>query len=186
MSFPSLPSNGQQATVNNIKYSYSTATFAWTRVAAPGIGADGTTAFPGTFVIINPSQSTSPTSGALQVTGGAGIGGNVYVGGLVSATSLTVNGQPVYPTNIQSFVAAANTTTFTVAGGYNSSATMQVFVNGLLLDNTDYTATDGAKIVLAVARNLNDRVTVISHQLATTAPQSLNSVAIALSIAMGI
>jgi hypothetical protein len=55
-----------------------------------------------------------------------------------------------------------------------------------LLDNTDYTATDGVKVVLGVARNLNDRVTVISNQLASTAPQSVSSVAIALSIAMGI
>jgi hypothetical protein len=183
MSFPSSPINGQQATVNNIKYSYSTATFAWTRVTTQNYNLAGTSS---TFVITDTATSTSSNSGALQVAGGAGIGGSLYVGGLVSATSVSVNGKPVYPTNIQSFVAAANTTTFTIAGGYNSSATIQVFVNGLLLDNTDYTATDGVKVVLGVARNLNDRVTVISNQLASTAPQSVSSVAIALSIAMGI
>jgi hypothetical protein len=40
----------------------------------------------GAAIFANSTVSTSTTSGALQVTGGAGVGGNIYVGGLVSVT----------------------------------------------------------------------------------------------------
>ena len=44
----------------------------------------------GTIVIENITQSTSTNTGAFQVYGGIGIGGDVYVGGLVNATTATV------------------------------------------------------------------------------------------------
>jgi hypothetical protein len=43
----------------------------------------------GVFTITNVTTSTSPTSGALQVTGGVGIGGQVNIGSLSTATSST-------------------------------------------------------------------------------------------------
>jgi len=43
----------------------------------------------GVFTITNVTTSTSPTSGALQVTGGVGIGGQVNIGSVSTATSST-------------------------------------------------------------------------------------------------
>jgi hypothetical protein len=54
-----------------------------------GVGASGTGTTT-TFVISNITQSTGTNSGALQVAGGAGIGGNLNVGGIITATNIYV------------------------------------------------------------------------------------------------
>ena len=104
MAFPISPTNGQTTTLNNILYSYSTATNAWTRVltTATSTSASGT-GTTSTFVIQNTTQSTGTNSGALQVYGGAGIGGNLYVGGNIvggGVRSTTTSTQPVSYTHL--------------------------------------------------------------------------------------
>jgi len=74
MAFPSSPVNGQQATVNNILYTYNSTYGTWTRQATQISN-----------VTIAGASSISPTTGALVVTGGAGVVGRLNVGGLVSA-----------------------------------------------------------------------------------------------------
>jgi hypothetical protein len=74
MAFPSIPVNGQQATVNNILYTYNSTYGTWTRQATQISN-----------VTIAGATSISPTTGALVVTGGAGVVGRLNVGGLVSA-----------------------------------------------------------------------------------------------------
>ena len=178
MSFPSLPSDGQQSVINNIKYSYSTATFAWTRVTTSTVSVDGTA---NVFAITNTSTATTTATGALRVAGGVGVGGDLFVGGNVYA-----NGSRVYPTTIQNFTAAANTTTFTVPDGYTVGY-VQVFANGLLLPPSDYTASNGTTVILTQPRNLNDQITIISSANAVpTVSASPNSLAIAMSVALGI
>ena len=88
MAFPSSPSNNQQATVNSISYVYNSTKGAWVRsVLVPSNNTVNA------ISIVSNTSSTSTTSGALIVTGGAGIGGNVYVGGtLNAATNLSVVG----------------------------------------------------------------------------------------------
>lgn len=76
MAFPSSPVNGQQATVNNILYTYNSTYGTWTRQATQISN-----------VTIAGATSLSPTTGALVVTGGAGVVGRLNVGGLVSALS---------------------------------------------------------------------------------------------------
>lgn len=76
MAFPSSPINGQQATVNNILYTYNSTYGTWTRQATQISN-----------VTIAGATSLSPTTGALVVTGGAGVVGRLNVGGLVSALS---------------------------------------------------------------------------------------------------
>ena len=76
MAFPSSPVNGQQATVNNILYTYNSTYGTWTRQATQISN-----------VTIAGASSLSPTTGALVVTGGAGVVGRLNVGGLVSAQS---------------------------------------------------------------------------------------------------
>jgi len=78
MSIPSSPTNGQTAIFNGITYSYSTSTQAWTRV----ITTNGNSSSQ--FQIINATQSSSTTTGALTIVGGAGIGGSVFASGMTS------------------------------------------------------------------------------------------------------
>jgi len=99
MSFPSSPIDRQQATVNNIKYFYSTSAQAWTRVAMQSMSIAGTTS---TFIVSNSSQSTSSNSGALQVTGGAGIGGSLYV----ANTSYIAGAEVITTASISNYAAA--------------------------------------------------------------------------------
>ena len=146
-----------------------------------GVAASGTGTTT-TFVISNTTISTGTNSGALQVQGGVGIGGDLYVGG-----TLAVNGNKIYPMAIQNFTAAANTTTFTISGGYSTTASIQVFANGLLLPPSDYTASNGTTIILTQARNLNDQITIIFNpNSAPTTAASPNSLAIAIGVALGI
>ena len=63
--------------------------------AASGTGTTST------FLINNTTTSTSTNTGALQVTGGAGIGGNLYVGGTVvggGVRSISTSTAPANPT----------------------------------------------------------------------------------------
>jgi hypothetical protein len=58
-----------------------------------------------------------------------------------------------------SFTATAGQTTFTVT---YTVANVQVYVNGILLATSEYTATNGTSIVLGTAASLNDIVDVIT------------------------
>jgi hypothetical protein len=65
----------------------------------------------------------------------------------------------------QSFTATAGQTSYTFAGGYAVGSTF-VWVNGVLLSSTDYTATDGTTITFTNALTLGDEVTVITFKAA--------------------
>jgi len=79
MSFPPSPYTGQTAIINNITYSYSTSTQAWTRVA----GYVTSTTY---LSIVNNTPSSSTTTGALTVVGGVGIGSDLWVGGDINVS----------------------------------------------------------------------------------------------------
>jgi hypothetical protein len=115
MSFPGSPSNGQIATVNNITYVYSSASNTWTKSAT------------GQVTIGNTNTSTSITTGALIVAGGAGIAGNVFAGSIYTDNLKFANGNPYTSTTI------ANTTDITA----NASSGTNV---GLSLTTTGVTA----------------------------------------------
>lgn len=76
MSFPSSPSNNQVVTVNNIVYTYASATNTWTRTPVANV------------TIGNTNTSTSTTTGALVVSGGTGIVGDIYAGGNITANTI--------------------------------------------------------------------------------------------------
>ena len=89
--------------------------------AASGV-ITGTTA---TFVINNPTQATSTNTGALQVVnGGVGIGGNLYVGGIISA--------PLGTGGAITGAAQITTNNLTVSGTFTSTNAQSVvqLVNG--------------------------------------------------------
>lgn len=72
MAFPSGPTNNQQATVNGITYVYNSTKTAWLRASTTGANLTANS-----LSITSSTPSTSTSSGALLVTGGAGIQGNV-------------------------------------------------------------------------------------------------------------
>ena len=63
---------------------------------------------------------------------------------------------------LHNFVATSNQTTFTATYdvGY-----IDVYQNGILLTSTDYTATNGTTVVLAVGASSTDEITIIAHQI---------------------
>jgi hypothetical protein len=75
---------------------------------------------------------------------------------------------------VYKYVATAGQTTFSGAasvGGTLSytSNNIIVFVNGVSLDSTDYTATNGTSVVLASGASLNDEVVIVAFKSFTVA-----------------
>jgi hypothetical protein len=56
-----------------------------------GPGSSFTNPYGDIFTITNTTNATSTITGALQVVGGVGVRGNLYVGGLVNVDSLTID-----------------------------------------------------------------------------------------------
>lgn len=87
---------------------------------------------------------------------------------------------------IEEFVATAGQDTFTILGGYNAGSAI-VFVNGIQMNNNDYTADDGTTVVLTEPRLDGDVVRVLSSMVSPAINiNSLKAYSIAISIAMGI
>ena len=143
---------------------------------ALGRAGTGPLTYGGDFTVNGTTAASSTATGALQVKGGAGIGGSLYAGNIYS------NGSQVIPLKMEEFTAAANTTTFTVTGGY-IVGTVMVFANGIFLNSGDFTASNGTTIVLNEARSAGDIVKVIAGGTSSAANQS-QSFSIAMSVAM--
>jgi hypothetical protein len=84
--------------------------------------------------------------------------------------------------NVYKYVATAGQTTFSGAaavGGTMSytSGNIIVFVNGVSLDSTDYTATNGTSVVLSVAARVSDEVVVVAFKSFTVADTYTQSAA---------
>jgi hypothetical protein len=93
MPFPIGPSNNQQTTVNGITYIYNSTKNAWLKASTTGANLTASS-----LSITSGTQSTSSSSGALIVTGGAGISGNLFVGGAlteISSATLKENITPI-------------------------------------------------------------------------------------------
>lgn len=85
MAFPSSPTNNQVAIINGVRYVYATATNSWSRQTAV------ITEFSANSVsALGNSPSTSTTTGALLSSGGAGIAGNLYVGGTANIAGVNI------------------------------------------------------------------------------------------------
>jgi hypothetical protein len=124
----------------------------------------------------NALAATSTATGALRVIGGAGIGGDLYAANIYS------NGTRLYPLNIQEFSATAGQTSFTISGGY-TVGTVQVFANGIALNNQDYTASNGSTVVVNYSRKAGDLIRVVSGGTSSSQNQQANF-AVAMSVAM--
>ena len=96
MSFPTSPTNGQNATVNGIQYIYSSGQNAWTRVYQTSLNISGTFTSAGN-IVGGAAASTNTTTGGIVVTGGVGVAGNINAGSLYSTTGIkwTANNQNI-------------------------------------------------------------------------------------------
>ena len=123
--------------------------------------------------------------GNLRISGGA----SSYVLSTDGASNLSwvaQSGGGGASSVIQEFSATAGQTTFTVVGGYQVGSAI-VFVNGIQMNNADYTATDGTTIVLAEPRVSGDVVRILSSMASPTINiNSLQNFSVAMSIALGI
>ena len=74
---------------------------------------------------------------------------------------------------VQNFTAIANQTIVTSAVAYNTNL-LDVYVNGLLLNNSQYTATDGSTVVMTYPMAAGDRVRLVTYT--TVAPNPIGFV----------
>jgi hypothetical protein len=74
-------------------------------------------------VISNITASTGTNSGALQVTGGVGIGGGLYVGGAITATNVYVNGYSISTTSGATFTGGTLTNAVNITSSTQSTST---------------------------------------------------------------
>jgi hypothetical protein len=129
-----------------------------------------------TFSDINKLHIPGGSSGQVLTTDGAGslywgTGGGGGGGGGSSGVG-----------SIQQFSAFEGQTVYTVTGGY--SGAILVFVNGLQIGNTDYSATDDTTIVLTTPSTAGDIIRVI-YSMPALRVNDFDSYALAMSIVMG-
>ena len=146
-----------------------------TGVLAATNGGTGQTTASAAFNALSPITTTGDliigngTNSATRLA----IGTNNYVLTSNGTTATWAAAAPVTSSYVRtSFTATAGQTSFTVSYtvGY-----AQVYLNGVLLNSTDYTATSGTAIVLSVAAALNDIVEVIAMTVTSVASGLVNS-----------
>jgi hypothetical protein len=107
----------------------------------------------GTIALTSNLSSYVPTSRTLTING------TTY--DLTANRSWTITPSSSARTE-EVFTATANQTTFTITGGYVVGL-VDVYVNGIKLLPTDYTASNGSTVILGTGVLVNDTVTVINY-----------------------
>jgi len=137
MSFPTNPSNNQEAQVNGIIYVWNATKGAWRRKPGVELGnANDDQTFNGNIIANSGAKATSVNTGAIRVTrnGGVGVTGNVWAGAFYSDNYFYANGASII---VES--ASTSNSTGNIAGGeagqlvYQSAANVTSFVT-----NGDY------------------------------------------------
>lgn len=117
MSFPTSPTNGQQAIVNGIVYNYNSTKGAWIKSTTTA-----STLTTGNIIITSNVASTSTGSGAIVVNGGIGVNGSIFLNNTgdisanIGAFQAYANTKIGTNTNGNLFVSAATTSTSTTTG----------------------------------------------------------------------
>ena len=139
---------------------------------------------PDIFTITNTTPTTSPTTGALVVSGGVGVGGGLFVGGVATATNMYIGIWPVSTSTSGGSAASASTATTAtnLAGGASGSIPIQsaagqtafipIGTAGYILSSNGTTATWISTGTLAASNTL----------FAGTYSASLNSITGAFNI----
>jgi len=138
----------------------------------------------GEMIIANSTAASSTTSGALVVTGGAGVGGALYVGGLIQAGSAqfaSINNTPIGNATPSTGAFTTLTTTGTIISGGNVVAN-----SGTASTNT----TTGALVVvggtgISGALNVGSTVVADGNVVANSGTASTSTTTGALVVAGG-
>jgi hypothetical protein len=169
-STPTLSTGGGAAAFNINKFNY-TATAGQTTFT--GADANGTTLSYSSGMImahlngflLKETVDYTANNGTSLILNSAADSGN-------ELTITSFSGGKVYPGGINtfSFVADSGQTAFTGADANGttleySAGNTQVFLNGILLDDADYTATDGSTITLASAADSADYLNIASYHM---------------------
>jgi len=157
MAFPTSPTNGQQANINGITYTYSSAATAWTV----------STSVSNTFVSINVSANVN--SANVLATGVISATGNV-LGGNLSGTSIVGTLTTAAQTNITSvgtlgsLTITANTTSGNLLTGGAISATGNI-TGGNILGGANVNATTHTGTTVSITGNISaNNATFTSNQ----------------------
>ena len=167
MAFPTSPTNGQQANINGITYTYSSAATAWTV----------STSVSNTFVSINVSDNVNSgnvlATGVISATGNVSGSNLVVTGNIVDTGALTIvtgsNGNITLSPNGTGIVAAtgAISTTGNISANnatFTSNQTLSYgTANGVIYLNSNKVATSGTALVFD-GTNLGVGVTPTSIQ----------------------
>jgi hypothetical protein len=130
MALPASPTNGQVSIVNGVSYIYDSATNSLTRTSS------------GTLSLNSANISTSTTTGALTVAGGAGIAGNVFAGG-----DLTYGTVPIF--NSSTTVTSIGTAPVAVAWFGNTAYRSAKYV----VSTTDVTNSQYQTVEVVLVQN---------------------------------
>lgn len=119
MSFPSNPTDGQTATLNNVTYVYNSTKTAWIKS-----GTISTSIVANNISLTSSTPSTSPLSGSFVLAGGLGISGNINSTGNINTTgNVSVSGKLSAITTVTVDFSSTPYTTFTK---YISDARAQI------------------------------------------------------------
>jgi hypothetical protein len=100
---------------------------------------------------------------------------------VTQARTLTINGQgydlstdrawTITPSsgmrNVTQYIATAGQTTFTITGGYTAGL-IDIFLNGVRIPESDFTATNGTTVVFTTGVKVNDVVTAVLYTASAT------------------
>jgi hypothetical protein len=184
MPFPSSPANNQTALVNGIVYQWNNTLGAWKR------NGSVTSINVGQLILNSAQTSITNGSGSLIVSGGAGISGNIYSGGIYitgSANGITFSDSTFQNT---AFTGTATDTTARTTANSASSYANGAFVAANTADQKAVTSGVYANAAFGVANsassyangsfaaaNTADQKAVTSGSYANSAYQTANSAA---------
>jgi collagen type IV alpha len=149
-------------------------------------GTDGSVGFTGsTGAGFTGSAGTNGADGATGPQGPIGYTGSAGTGGGGGGGSVGYTGSAGIAA-IQEFVATAGQDTFTVSGGYTVGSVL-VFVNGIQMNNNDYTAGNAVSVITTEPRNSGDVVRVIFNMVSPSINiNDIKTFSVAMSIALGL
>lgn len=124
-------------------------------------------------VLLNSADVSATNGSTINLTNPASAGDSVYI----YSYSVASGSAPYVNTN---YTATAGQTTFTLS--YNPSALL-VFLNGVLMNPSDYTAFNGTSIVLNVPCNVGDILNVFSYDAITINPVVYGKTSIQIEVA---
>ena len=125
---------------------------------------DDNTSTNGNLAITNTTESSSTTTGALKVSGGVGIVKNLYVGGSISATSVTGN------------LTTANQSAITTVGTLGSLNVTGAIAAGGALSGTTLSLSGGITLSGAVSGVSTLTASSVAGTLTTPAQANITSV----------